>query len=89
MMSTVGSPFLTDEDLDGVDVLIAEVQPSLYKAAPQPGEVKDQTLVRGAAEHFAKLDEAGGLSAAFAPPKTAAPELIADVEHQEGWTLGA
>src|SRR5690606_23510525 len=56
-------------DLAGVEVLIAEVYPSLFKATPQPGEPKDQAQVRVTAEHFARLDEAGKLGALFAPPK--------------------
>lgn len=76
-------------DLEGVDVLIAEVYPSLFKAVPQPGEPKDQAQVRVTAEHFAKLDEAGKLGDLFAAPKGAAADLIAEVEREEGWILGA
>jgi hypothetical protein len=76
-------------DLDGVEVLVAEVGPSLFKAQPLPGEPKDQAEVRVAAEHFAKLDEAGKLGAVFAALKSAAPELVAEVEREEGWILGA
>ena len=76
-------------DLDGVEVLIAEVYPSLFKAVPQPGEPKDQAQVRVTAEHFAKLDEAGKLGALFAAPKGASEQLVAEVEREEGWILGA
>ena len=41
------------------------------------GEFKDQAQVRVTAEHFAALDEAGTLSAAFAPPKGADEALTA------------
>ncbi|MDO9432900.1 MAG: cobalamin biosynthesis protein CbiG, partial [Phenylobacterium sp.] len=54
-----GFKTLTEADLAGVEVVVAEVYPSLYKAQPQPGEVKDQAQVRVAAEHFARLDETG------------------------------
>jgi len=80
---------LDGADLDGVEVLIAEVYPSFFKAQPQPGEPKDQAQVRVTAEHFARLDEAGKLGALFAAPKDASPELIAEVEREEGWILGA
>jgi hypothetical protein len=80
---------LTEADLAGVEVLLAEVYPSLVKAAPLPGEVKDLTQVRGLAEHLAKLDEAGKLGVLFAPDKTTAPDVIVDAQHEEGWILGA
>jgi hypothetical protein len=80
---------LDTADLDGVEVLIAEVYPSLFKAQPQPGETKDQAQVRVTAEHFAKLDEAGKLGAVFAAPKGADEQRLAEVEREEGWILGA
>jgi len=80
---------LDGADLDSVEVLIAEVYPSLFKAQPQPGEAKDQAQVRVTAEHFARLDEAGKLGAVFAAPKGASEQLVAEVEREEGWILGA
>ena len=41
-----------------------------------------------APEALARLDDAGDLAGAFAPPKSAAPELIDRVEQEEGWILG-
>ncbi|WP_309645308.1 cobalamin biosynthesis protein CbiG [Phenylobacterium sp.] len=79
---------LTEADLAGVEVVVAEVYPSLYKAQPMPGEIKDQAQVRVTAEHFAKLDEAGKLGAAFGPSKAAAADVVADAEREEGWILG-
>lgn len=83
-----GFKTLTDADLEGVQVVIAEVYPSLYKAQPQPGEVKDQAQVRVTAEHFARLDETGKLGAAFTIGKTAAADVVLDAETEEGWILG-
>ncbi|WP_394763128.1 cobalamin biosynthesis protein CbiG [Phenylobacterium sp.] len=80
---------LTEADLDGVDVVFAEVYPSLIKAASLPGEVKDLTQVRTTAEHFAKLDEASKLGEVFGPPKGAAADTVLDAEREEGWILGA
>jgi hypothetical protein len=80
---------LTEADLAGVEVVAAEVYPSLVKAAPLPGEVRDLTQVRGLAEHLAKLDEAGRLGALFAPDKTTPPDVVIDAQHEEGWILGA
>ncbi len=80
---------LTENDLDGVEVVMAEIWPSLLKPTPLPGEVKDLAQVRTQAEHLAKLDEQGKLGALFGPAKTVSPEVIANVETQEGWILGA
>ena len=80
---------LTEADLAGVDVVMAEVYPSLIKGAALPGEVKDQTQVRLTAEHFAKLDEANKLGELFAPPKGTAADVVLDAEREEGWILGA
>ena len=82
-----GFKTLTEADLAGVEVVVAEVYPSLYKAQPQPGEVKDQAQVRVTAEHFARLDETGKLGAAFTIGKTAAADVILDAETEEGWIL--
>ena len=79
---------LTERDLAEVDIVAAEIDPAIAAAAPAPGEVKDAALVRGLAEHLARLDEAGKLAALMAAPKTASPEMVADVETEDGWTLG-
>jgi hypothetical protein len=83
-----GFKALTEADLEGVLVVIAEVYPSLIKATPAAGEVKDLAQVRALAEHFAKLDEAGKLAALFAAPK-AADEVVEAAQAEEGWILGA
>jgi hypothetical protein len=80
---------LTEADLQGVEVVVAEVYPSLLKPEPAPGEVKDLAQVRTTAEHFARLDEAGRLGALFAPPKGAPADVVLDAEREEGWILGA
>jgi hypothetical protein len=80
---------LTEADLAGVEVVMAEVWPSLIKAAPLPGEVKDLAQVRTLAEHLARLDEQGKLGALFGPDKAIAPDVVKDAEREEGWILGA
>ncbi|MDB5447755.1 MAG: hypothetical protein JWQ97_3072, partial [Phenylobacterium sp.] len=80
---------LTEDALAGVEVVLAEVYPSMLKAQPGPGEVKDLAQVRAAAEHFARLDEAGKLGALFGPPQGAAADVVLDAEREEGWVLGA
>ena len=80
---------LADADLEGVDVVAAEVYPSMMKAIPAQGEVKDLAQVRAAAEHFARLDEAGKLGAVLGHSKTAPDDLVLEVQNEEGWILGA
>ena len=80
---------LSEADLSGVDVVAAEVYPSMYKGAALPGEVKDLTQVRVTAEHFSRLDEAGKLGPLFAPAKGVAADIVVDAEREEGWILGA
>ena len=84
-----GFKALTEDARSGVDVVVAEVYPSMVKAQPAPGEVKDLAQVRAAAEHFARLDAAGKLGALFAPPAGTAPDIVVDAEREEGWILGA
>lgn len=84
-----GFKALGPADLEGVDAVVAEVYPSLLKAQPAAGEVKDLAQVRATAEHFAKLDEAGKLAELFAAPKAVAPDVLVDAEREEGWILGA
>jgi hypothetical protein len=83
-----GFKSLDEHDLAGVDLVAAEVYPSLFKTTLAPGEVKDHAQVRTTAEHFARLDEAGKLGAAFGPAKDASAAVVADAEREEGWVLG-
>jgi hypothetical protein len=83
-----GFKAITTADLEGVEAVVAEVYPSLVKAQPAPGEVKDLAQVRATAEHFARLDEAGKLGAVFAPAKSAPADAVIDAEREEGWILG-
>ncbi|MDP9102956.1 MAG: cobalamin biosynthesis protein CbiG, partial [Pseudomonadota bacterium] len=78
-----------ETDLAGVEVVAAEVYPSLIKPEPLPGEIKDQAQVRTLCQHFAKLDEAGKLGAAFGPAKDFPADAVLDVQTEEGWVLGA
>ena len=80
---------LTEADLAGVEVVLAEVYPSLLKPQAAPGEVKDMAQVRTLAEHLARLDEANKLGQLFAPAKGMAADAVLDAEREEGWILGA
>jgi hypothetical protein len=82
-----GLKTLTEADLDGVEAVVCEVYPSLYKAVPAAGEVKDLAQVRVTAEYFARLDEQNKLGAVFGPatPPAGTTEVV---EREEGWVLG-
>jgi hypothetical protein len=80
---------LTETDLAGVEVVMAEIYPSLVKATPAAGEVKDLAQVRAIAEHLARLDEQNKLGVLFGPDKATAPEIVVEAEREEGWILGA
>ena len=82
-----GLKALTEVDLAGVEAVVCEVYPSLYKAVPAAGEVKDLAQVRATAEHFARLDETGKLGAAFGPSAQPA-DVVQVAEREEGWVLG-
>jgi hypothetical protein len=82
-----GFKAVAEADLEGVEALGAEVQLGLQPVTPQPGESKEIAPVRALAERIAKLDEAGKLGAAFAPPKDL-PDAEAEAAGQEeGWIL--
>jgi hypothetical protein len=82
-----GGP-LTSETLEGVDVVIAEIYPSLVKPKPEKGEVADEAQVRQIARHYADLDEKGTLGASFSTAKGLSPDQIAMITGEEGWILG-
>ena len=76
------------DDVEPLSALVVEVWPSMFPITPVEGEFKDQAQVRTTAEAFAKMDDAGTLAKAFAPPKGADEALVAQVESEEGWILG-
>ena len=79
---------LTQADVADLKALIVEVHSGLVETKAETGEVPDRARVRSLAEHFARLDDAGRLGAAFGPSR-GGPDDIAPVETEEGWILGA
>ena len=79
---------LKESDLDGLKALIVEVNPAFVDVKIEGGEIVDRAEVRSLAEHFARLDDAGKLGAAFAQAKGGEADRAA-VETDEGWILGA
>jgi len=76
-------------DVEPLSALVVEVWPSMFDAKLQAGEFKDQAQVRATAEALAAMDDKGDLAKAFGPPKNADEALVARVEQEEGWILGA
>jgi hypothetical protein len=79
---------LTEADVAPLSALVVETYAPLFTAKAEPGETKAAAAVRGVAEHLAKLDEAGKLGAAFAPPAGVSDADKTVVENEEGWILG-
>jgi hypothetical protein len=79
---------LDKNDLDGVNVIITEIYPSMLKTKPIDGEAKDLTQVRAIGEYFAALDDADKLGNLFGGlAKIDETQKIA-IESEEGWVLG-
>lgn len=78
---------LQPTDIENVDVVVAEIYPSMLPAAARTGEIKDQAQVRALAERFAALDEKSQLAPLFGPAKDDPRRAV--VENEEGWILGA
>jgi len=79
---------LKEEDLEGLEVLFAEIYPPLVDPKAEAGEIVDKAQVRALCEHFARLDEADKLGAAFGPKDAKQEKLREVVETEEGWVLG-
>lgn len=82
-----GGP-LTADMLDGIDVVIAEIYPSLVPAKPEKGEVPDEAQVRQIARHYADLDEKSRLGPLFSTGNSFSPEQMGVITTEEGWILG-
>jgi hypothetical protein len=78
---------LSEEDVAGIDVVFAEIYPSLIEAKPKAGEVKDEAQVRAVTAHFAALDEKSKLAPLFGPSGQDGRRTA--IEQEEGWILGA
>jgi hypothetical protein len=79
---------LTEEDLDGVKVVITEIYPSMIGAKPESGETADEAQVRGIAHYYAALDEKNALSSAFSTAKSLDQAQNAKIQAEEGWIPG-
>ena len=84
----IGAHEITEDDLQGVDVVIAEIYPSLVNANAEKGETLDEIQVREIARHYSQLDEKGLLGASFSTGKSLDEGKIEQIQAEEGWILG-
>ncbi|MDG1826700.1 MAG: hypothetical protein P8H62_10585 [Henriciella sp.] len=78
---------LSEDALENVTCVLAEIYPSTVSAVQNPGEVLDEAQVRTLAQHLQTLDDAGKLADAFGPPDSLDTRKIAQIEAEEGWIL--
>lgn len=79
---------LYEEDLQGVNIVHAEIYPSIVSLELGPDEVKDKEQVVALADTFANLDRQGELSALFIGRASLTIDEKNIVENEEGWILG-
>ncbi len=82
-----GFDVLTEDHLDGVQTVIAEIYPSALSITPEKGEVTDRAQVRTIAHHYCDLDSKGRLGPIFGPPDSLDRGKITQIEAEEGWIL--
>jgi hypothetical protein len=79
---------LKSDDLEGVRIVVAEVNPAVTTARQEAAEIPDETQVRGVVEWLAERDASGKLGALFQPAKPLPEASKAAAETEEGWILG-
>ena len=77
----------SEETLENVQTLIAEIYPSALDVKPEKRETLDRAQVRTAAYHYCGLDSKGHLESLFGPPDSLSTGKIAQIEAEEGWIL--
>jgi len=79
---------LTDESLEGIELVIAEIYPSLITQKAPPGTVLDAAQVEDLARHYCDLDGKGRLGALFSGPEDKTASEKSQIQAEEGWILG-
>ncbi|MEL6568155.1 MAG: hypothetical protein AAFQ22_07030 [Pseudomonadota bacterium] len=78
-----------DEDaLADVDVVMAEIYPSLKTVKPASGQVLDEAQVEAIARHYCDLDGKDRLGALFSGAEGLSAAEKSQIEREEGWILG-
>ncbi|MBD3609945.1 MAG: cobalamin biosynthesis protein CbiG [Gammaproteobacteria bacterium] len=83
-----GLQTLNADQLHDINIIHAEIYPSLIKVTPKAYEIKDEVQVKALAGFFADLDHQGNLVNLFAGNKRLSAEERVIVESEEGWILG-
>ncbi|MEO0467681.1 MAG: hypothetical protein AAF216_14160 [Pseudomonadota bacterium] len=84
----LGLDELTDEGLQGVNLVITEIYPSLIPTKPAPGTVLDAAQVETMARHYCDLDGKDRLGALFMGPEGKTEAEMSQIQAEEGWILG-
>ncbi|MCI4645629.1 MAG: hypothetical protein MRY64_12690 [Hyphomonadaceae bacterium] len=84
----LGLEDLTEERLEDISVVIAEIYPSMIKAKPAEGQVLDAAQVEAIARHYWDLDAKGALGMHFSGPKDQSEAEMSQITAEEGWILG-
>lgn len=79
---------LTEETLDGLTIVAAEVFPSMLAQKTSGTEIRDEAQVRIMAEHIADLDEKNQLSGLFEGPEKGSKAAKNAISSEEGWIFG-
>ncbi|CUS57701.1 hypothetical protein L53_05720 [Hyphomonas sp. L-53-1-40] len=80
---------MTEETLEGIQVVIAEVYPSLIPSKPEKGETPDAAQVRQIAHYYSEMDEKGRLNGRISTNSSLDEGKISQIQSEEGWILGA
>lgn len=80
---------LKPEDLETLDVVVAEIYPAFYSIEKEPGEAKNAAAVRAVAEALYKVDEKGEMGPLFGPPRSLSEDDLNIAATEEGWIFGA
>ena len=83
-----GTGEMTADDLEGIEVVMAEIYPAQVKVKAEKGETLDEAQVREIARHYSQLDEKGLLGGAFSTGKSLDERKIEQIQAEEGWILG-
>ena len=80
---------MTEETLEGVKIVFAEIYPSLVPLKAEKGETPDAAQVRQIAHHYSDLDGKGVLGRRISTNNSLDEGKISQIQAEEGWILGA
>lgn len=79
---------LEEDALETVNLVIAEIYPSLVKARPGAGQVLDEAQVEAIARHYCDLDANDRLGPLFSGGDGLSEAEKSQITREEGWILG-